>query len=107
MEIIKKNNLVALLIAGVLTVLGYTSSGQVSQGTISTGEINGSQADEARLNTITTAVPFLLISPDSRHGAMGDAGVATSPDINAMHWNASKLAFIDDKYGFEWAIRLG
>jgi len=100
MEIIKKNNLVALLIAGVLTVLGYTSSGQVSQGTISTGEINGSQADEARLNTITTAVPFLLISPDSRHGAMGDAGVATSPDINAMHWNASKLAFIDDKYGF-------
>ena len=60
MEIIKKNNLVALLIAGVLTVLGYTSSGQVSQGTISTGEINGSQADEARLNTITTAVPFFI-----------------------------------------------
>ena len=24
------------------------------------------------LNTITTAVPFLLISPDSRSGAMGD-----------------------------------
>ena len=25
---------------------------------------------------ITTAVPFLMISPDSRHGALGDAGVA-------------------------------
>ena len=24
------------------------------------------------LNTITTAVPFLLIAPDSRAGAMGD-----------------------------------
>ena len=30
------------------------------------------------LNTITTAVPFLLISPDSRSGAMGDVGVDIS-----------------------------
>lgn len=74
---------------------------QVSGGnSISTSEIGGQNADEAQLNTITTAVPFLLISPDSRHGAMGDAGVATSADINSMHWNASKLAFIDEKYGF-------
>jgi hypothetical protein len=46
-----------------------------------------------QLNTITTAVPFLLISPDSRAGGMGDAGVAVSPDANAIHWNPSKLAF--------------
>ena len=39
------------------------------------------------LNTITTAVPFLLISPDSKSGAMGDVGVATSPDANSLHWN--------------------
>ena len=49
---------------------------------------------------ITTAVPFLSITPDSRSGAMGDAGVAISPDANSVHWNPSKLAFIDNKMGF-------
>jgi hypothetical protein len=48
---------------------------------------------------ITTAVPFLSISPDARHAALGDAGVATSPDANSSYWNAGKLAFIQDKYG--------
>ena len=48
------------------------------------------------INTITTAVPFLLISPDSRSGAMGDAGVAIKPDANSTYWNPAKLAFIDD-----------
>lgn len=50
-------------------------------------------------NAITTAVPFLTISPDARHAALGDAGVATSPDANASYWNAAKLVFIDKKYG--------
>ncbi len=53
-----------------------------------------------RLNTITTAVPFLMIAPDARAGALGDAGVATSPDVNSMHWNPAKYAFIDKKMGF-------
>lgn len=48
---------------------------------------------------ITTAVPFLLISPDARHAALGDAGVATSPDANSAYWNAAKLVHIDKKYG--------
>lgn len=52
-----------------------------------------------QLNTITTAVPFLLISPDSRAGALGDAGVASSADANSIHWNPSKLAFIDKEMG--------
>lgn len=52
-----------------------------------------------QLNTITTAVPFLLIAPDSRAGAMGDAGVASSPDANSMHWNIAKLAFIEKETG--------
>lgn len=47
------------------------------------------------LNTITTAVPFLRITPDARSGAMGDVGVALSPDANAMHHNASRLAFVE------------
>lgn len=50
-------------------------------------------------NPIQTVVPWLIIAPDSRAGAMGDAGVATTPDIYSMHWNPAKFAFIDGKYG--------
>lgn len=53
-----------------------------------------------QLNTITTAVPFLIISPDARAGGMGDAGVASAPDANSIHWNPAKLAFVDKKLGF-------
>lgn len=53
-----------------------------------------------RLNTITTAVPFLMIAPDSRAGAMGDAGVSSSPDANSLHWNPAKYAFIEQDMGF-------
>ncbi|MCE1202652.1 MAG: type IX secretion system outer membrane channel protein PorV [Bacteroidia bacterium] len=46
------------------------------------------------LNVITTAVPFLMIAPDARAGAMGDVGVSTSPDVFSMHWNPAKYANI-------------
>lgn len=49
------------------------------------------------LNAITTGVPFLMIAPDARAGAMGDAGVATTPDANSIHWNPAKYAFLDEK----------
>ncbi len=49
---------------------------------------------------ITTAVPFLTIAPDARAGAMGDAGVATTPDAASAHWNPGKYAFIENDYGF-------
>lgn len=51
-------------------------------------------------NVITTAVPFLNISPDARSGALGDAGVALSPDANSQYWNASKLAFLESPTNF-------
>lgn len=51
------------------------------------------------LNAIQTVVPFLSIAPDSRSGAMGDAGVATTPDTYSQHWNPAKYAFIDGKAG--------
>jgi len=51
-------------------------------------------------NTITTAVPFLLIAPDARSGAMGDAGVSSTPDASSMHWNPAKYAFMESKAGF-------
>jgi hypothetical protein len=50
-------------------------------------------------NPIQTVVPFLTIAPDSRAGGMGDAGVATSPDVFSMHWNPAKFAFIDGNGG--------
>lgn len=47
------------------------------------------------LRSISTAVPFLRIVPSSRGAAMGDIGIALSPDANSMHFNASTLAFAD------------
>lgn len=47
------------------------------------------------LNVITTAVPFLIIAPDARAGAMGDAGVSSSPDVYSMHWNPAKYAVFE------------
>ncbi len=62
------------------------------------GTLNA-QDSSGELNAIQTVVPFLTIAPDSRAGAMGDAGVATSPDVYSMHWNPAKFAFIDGKGG--------
>lgn len=54
---------------------------------------------DSSFRPITTAVPFLTISPDARHAALGDAGAATSADANAAYWNPAKLVFIDKSYG--------
>ncbi len=51
------------------------------------------------VNVISTGVPFLMIAPDARAGAMGDAGVASSPDVYSMHWNPAKYAFIENDMG--------
>jgi hypothetical protein len=75
-----------LILAGMTTL----------QAQLTYNEVGGKD----RLNTITTAVPFLMIAPDARHGALGDAGVASSPDVNSMHWNPAKYAFVDKKMGF-------
>ena len=44
----------------------------------------------------------MLISPDSRAGAMGDVGAATTPDANSIHWNAAKLAFLEKSSGISF-----
>ncbi len=58
---------------------------------------NKVKAQDTRV--ITTAVPFLMITPNSKAAAMGEAGVATTPDANSMFWNASKLAFVEKDAG--------
>ncbi|MEO6548859.1 MAG: type IX secretion system outer membrane channel protein PorV [Ferruginibacter sp.] len=50
-----------------------------------------SQADP--INVVTSAVPFLRISPDARSGGMGDVGIATAPDANSAFWNLAKTPF--------------
>lgn len=85
-----------VLISFCAVLWGGFTFAQVSGSNITGGtEIESSE----RINTITTAVPFLMIAPDTRAGAMGDVGVSTSPDANSIHWNASKLAFVKKRYG--------
>ena len=66
------------LTAGILLFCGITST---------------VKAQVEPINVVTTAVPFLRISPDARSGGMGDLGVATSPDASAGLWNIGKVAF--------------
>jgi hypothetical protein len=62
-------------------------------------EYGYSQSSLTGANVITTGVPFLTIAPDSRAAGMGDAGVATSPDVNSQHWNPAKYAFTESDMG--------
>ncbi len=57
------------------------------------------QATTSGANTITTAVPFLGITPDSRAGGMGDAGVGLTPDVSSQHWNPAKYVFMESDMG--------
>jgi hypothetical protein len=66
---------------------------------ITTAETIKGQATTSGANTITTAVPFLSITPDSRAGGMGDAGVGTTPDLSSQHWNPAKYAFMESEMG--------
>jgi hypothetical protein len=50
-------------------------------------------------NVVTTAVPFLRISPDARSGGMGETGTAMSPDPYSLFWNNAKTAFNQSKGG--------
>jgi len=53
----------------------------------------GANQNSLQLNTITTALPFMAITPDSRAGGMGEAGTALSPSATSVYWNTSGLSF--------------
>ncbi len=55
---------------------------------------------ECAPNTVLSALPFLRIIPDARGGAMGDAGIAATPDQNSIFYNASNLAFVEGNMSF-------
>jgi hypothetical protein len=77
----------------ILIILGVAALFKPSVGQITTGELTG------KVNTVTTAVPFLTIPPDSRGLGMAWTGVATSPDANSMYWNPAKYAFAPNDMG--------
>ena len=64
--------------------------------------LGGSIATQAQnsadpINVVTSAVPFLRISPDARSGGMGDVGIATAADANSGFWNLAKTPFATSK----------
>jgi hypothetical protein len=64
------------------------------------GSVNAQDPPQTEpINVVTTAVPFLRISPDARAGGMGDLGIATSPDANSAFWNLAKTPFAKSQYG--------
>lgn len=81
-----------ILLGSVALASGLESINAQSP-SISRKELAGQQ------NVITTAVPFLTITPDSRRAGLGDAGVASSADANSVFWNAASLAFAEKSAG--------
>lgn len=61
------------------------------------GSATATQAQSDPINVVTSAVPFLRISPDARAGGMGDVGIATSADASSGFWNLAKTPFASDK----------
>ncbi len=78
---------------GLTLITGLTSLGVSAQTTTSKTNLNG------QTNFVSTAVPFLRISPDARAGGMGDASIAVSPDANAQYWDLAKIPFSEKKFG--------
>jgi len=109
MDLMKNILLKTTLLCLGIFLLGYEATAQCtfdSEGVLR--NLDGTPCT----NTVVTAVPFLRITPDARSGAMGDAGIAISPDANALHFNASKLAFVEDELGLSatytpWLRSLG
>ena len=88
-----KNKFEILTITSLLFLVNSQVFSQTGTGV--SGQKLGAEA-----NTVTTAVPFLMIAPEARAGALGDAGVASTPDGAASHWNPAKLAFVEKDMGF-------
>jgi hypothetical protein len=87
MLIMKKLRFLPLILVG----MAFTVTAQPPTGTLI--------GQDSTNRIITTAVPFLGITPDARAAGMGEASGAISPDANSAYWNAAKLVFIEDGYG--------
>jgi hypothetical protein len=73
--------------------------------------VSSSVKAQQPINVVTTAVPFLRISPDARAGGMGELGIATSPDASSSYFNLAKVPFNESNGGINvtytpWLKRL-
>jgi len=85
------------LLLGLFMCIGLLVFGQTGDD-ITSEDLAGSN------NPIEYSAAFLTIAPDSRAGAMGDVGAATSPDYSSMHWNPAKYAFIESDMGISVSL---
>ncbi len=83
-----KNTIATTIVLFLLTVV---ANAQWDENQKCVVDING----QCTPNPVNTALPFLSIIPDARGGALGDAGLTTSPDAASIYYNASKLAFVE------------
>lgn len=85
----KRLSLLILLATLTLSIRAQNSGSQTNyNGQSNTGK-----------NYISTGAPILLVAPDAVGSALGDAGVASTPDLYSTHWNNAKLAFIESEMG--------
>ena len=80
----------------LLLVVGLVFVYQIAQAQAPTGG-SGVTDNDLQLNTLTTSLPFMAITPDSRAGGMGDAGTALSANSTSVYWNTSLLSFAKQK----------
>lgn len=94
------------IISFILLAIALVGANQIVQSQNTAKSIDnpgdGGVLSQQGSRVISTGIPILLIAPDSRAGAMGDIGAATTPDANSIHWNAAKLAFIEKKSGISF-----
>ncbi len=101
-----KNKILPVFIALIMVGLAFHTNAQIS-----ICEAQGIPIEDC-LNVVSTAVPLLRATSDARSGAMGDVGLAISPDANSLFWNAAKMAFNEDPAGVSasfspWLRQLG
>jgi hypothetical protein len=85
-----------------IAILNHTTFGQGGANPVQTNEYLNNRLNELNsdLRPVQSAVPFLMIAPDARSAAIGDQGVATSPDAYSTYWNAAKICHSKEDYGF-------
>ena len=57
-------------------------------------------AQTNKINIQSTAVPFMLISPDARSGGMGNLSLGMTPEANDLFGNTAKLTYLKEPSGF-------
>jgi hypothetical protein len=58
------------------------------------------KAQTNSLKLQSTAVPFMMISPDARSGGMGNLSLGMTPEANDLFGNTAKLSFLKEPRGF-------